>query len=71
MVGSVALGLVGDAGAAVPERGVASLRLVPATSRQRYPHPGEAGPEEVGIRPSVPKLRPENSSPLALASVLR
>lgn len=49
VVGSLALGLVGDAGSSVLERGVASLRLVPAALRQRHPHPGEAGREEVGI----------------------
>lgn len=49
MVGPVALSLVSDAGFPVPERDVASLRLVPAAIRQRYPHPGEAGCEEVGI----------------------
>lgn len=49
VVGPLALSLVCDAGSTVPERGVASLRLVPATLRQRHPHPGEAGLEEVGI----------------------
>ena len=49
VVGSVALGLVSAAGASAPEPGVAPLRLVPAPSRQRGPHPGEAGPQEVGI----------------------
>lgn len=49
VVGSLALSLVSDGGFPVPECGVAALRLVPATSRQRHPHPGEAGHEEVGI----------------------
>lgn len=70
MVGPVALGLISDAGTAVPERGVASLRLVPSALRQRYPHPGEAGHEEVGVRPDLPELRQEHTSALALAQVL-
>lgn len=70
VVGPVAVGLVRDAGAAVPERGVASLRLVPAAPRQRHPHPGEAGHEEVGVRPELPELRQEHASALALAQVL-
>lgn len=49
VVGALALSLVSDGGAPVPECGVASLPLVPATFRQRHPHPGEAGPEEVGL----------------------
>ncbi len=49
VVGPLALSLISDAGSTVPERGVSSLRLVPATLCQRHPHPGEAGHEEVGI----------------------
>ena len=70
MVGSLALGLVGDAGSAVPERGVPSVRLVPAPLRQRRPHPGEAGHEEVGIGPGLPGLHQEHSSSLAVAEIL-
>lgn len=49
VVRSVALSLVRDEGLTVSERGVASLCLVPAAIRQRHPHPGDAGDEEVGI----------------------
>lgn len=70
VVGSLALGLVGDAGATVPERGVPSVRLVPAPLRQRRAHPGEAGHEEVGIGPRLPGLHPEHSSSLAVAEIL-
>lgn len=71
MVGAVALRLVGDEGPPVPERGVADLRLVLASLRQRHPHPGEAGHEEVGHRARLPGLHQEHSSSLALAQVLR
>ncbi len=43
VVGSLALSLISDAGSPVPERGVASFRVVPATLCQRHPHSGEAG----------------------------
>lgn len=66
MVGSVDLSLISDEGTTVPERGVASLCVVPATLCQWYPHPGEAGHEEVGIEPSLPGLRPKHSSPVAM-----
>ena len=49
VVRSVALSLLGHAGSPVPERGVTSFRLVLATLRERHPHPGEAGHEEMGI----------------------
>lgn len=49
VVRSLALCLISDAGSPVPECGVASFRLVLAALRQRHPHPGEAGHEEVGI----------------------
>lgn len=67
MVGTVAVGLVGDEGPPVPERGVSSLCLVPPPLRQRHPHPGEAGHEEVGLGPLLPGLHQEHSSALALA----
>ena len=70
MVGPLALRLVRHAGPPVPERGVAPLRVVPAPPRQRGAHLGEAGPEEVGIRPGLPELRAEHPSALALSSVL-
>lgn len=49
MVGPLALRLLGDEGPPAPERGVPSLRLVPASLRQRNSHLGEAGSEEVGL----------------------
>lgn len=67
MVGTLAVGLVGDEGPPVPECGVPSLCLVPPPLRQWHPHPGEAGHEEVGVRPLVPGLHQEHSSSLALA----
>ena len=70
MVRPVALGLIGDAGLTVPECGVAALRLVPAAFRQRHPHPGEAGYEEVGVRPGLPELHQEHSPSLAVAQIL-
>lgn len=70
VVRAVALGLVSDGGPSVSERGVASLPLVPIALRQRNPHPGEAGRQEVGLGPGLPRLRQEHSPSLAVAEIL-
>lgn len=67
MVGTLAVGLVGDERPPVPECGVPSLCLGPPPLRQWHPHPGEAGHEEVGVRPLLPGLHQEHSSALAVA----
>lgn len=66
VVGSVAFSLIGDAGSQIPECGVSCVRLVPAPSRQRYSHPGEAGHEEMGLWSSLPGLHQGHSSSLAV-----
>ena len=69
--GSVAIGLLSDEGSSsAAQRRLAALRLVPAAPRQRDPHLGETGAEEVGRGPSVPGLHQEHPPPLALAQVL-
>lgn len=70
MVRTVALSLISDAGTTVPECGVTSLRVVPATLCQWYPHPGETGHEEVGIGPRLPGLHQKHSSSLAVAEIM-
>lgn len=49
VVRSLALSFIGDAGNPVPKCGFTSVRLVPVTLCQRYPHIGEAGSEEMGF----------------------
>lgn len=49
MVRSLALSFLGDARSPVSQRGLPSVRLVPAALRQRYPHLRKAGREEVGV----------------------
>lgn len=67
VVGTLAVGLLGDEGPPVPECVVPSLCLVPSPPRQWHPHPGETGHEEVGVRPLLPGLHQQHSPSLALA----
>lgn len=70
MVWTLPLRLVSDEGSPVCQCAISSVCVVPAASCQWHSHPGEAGHEEVGLRPCLPKLCQEHSSPLANSQVL-
>jgi hypothetical protein len=57
VVWTLPLRLISDEGSPVCQCAISSVCLVPAALRQWHSHPGEAGHEEVGLRPCLPKLR--------------
>lgn len=70
VVGPLARCLLGDGRPPVPERGVPSLCLVPASTRQRNPDLGEAGAGEVGLSSGLPELRQKHAATLAPPQML-